>query len=188
MAANTIDTIEEIVDWIIENSQHTVEQGDRFERLMLAFFKNAPVWQEQFEDVWLWNDWSGNLAETDHGIDLVAKNRGEDSYTAIQAKCYARSTTLNKPEVDSFISASGGEEFSRRILVATTYNIGSKAQKEMDRQTKPVQLVSLSDLREAGIDWAEWSPDNFTVQRSKPKTPKDPVSYTHLTLPTTPYV
>lgn len=173
MANRTIDTIEEIVDWIIEQSQHTVEQGDRFERLMLAFFKNAPVWQEQFDEVWLWKEWAGNRAETDHGIDLVAKNRGEDTFTAIQAKCYSRTTTLNKPEVDSFISASGGDEFTRRILVATTYNIGSKAQKEMDRQTKPVQLVSLSDLRDAGIDWADWSPDTYVVKRSAPKEPKD---------------
>ena len=136
MANRTIDTIEEIVDWIIEQSQHTVEQGDRFERLMLAFFKNAPVWQEQFDEVWLWKEWAGNRAETDHGIDLVAKNRGEDTFTAIQAKCYSRTTTLNKPEVDSFISASGGDEFTRRILVATTYNIGSVSYTHLTLPTK----------------------------------------------------
>ncbi len=66
MAEEKIDTIEGIVDWIIEQSQHTVEQGDRFERLMLTFFKEAPVWQEQFEEVWLWKDWAGNRSETDH--------------------------------------------------------------------------------------------------------------------------
>ena len=135
-----ITTIEGIVDWIIAESGTTVEQGDRFERLMYHFFRLAPVWHNQFNEVWLWKDWPGNNGETDHGIDLVAKNREDDGYTAIQAKCYARTTTLNKPEVDSFISASGGDEFTRRIMVATTYHIGDKALKEMERQTKPVQL------------------------------------------------
>lgn len=168
----SISTIEEIVDWIIGTAEHTAEQGDRFERLMLQFFRHAPAWADQFDDVWLWSEWPGNESDADHGIDLVAKNAGEDTYTAIQAKCYQRTTTLNKPDIDSFISASGREHFTRRILVSTTYNIGAKAQKEMDGQTIPVQLVTLDGLRDSGINWADWSPDNFTIERADPKTPK----------------
>jgi len=173
MTQPRIHTLSGIVDWIIENSEHTADQGNRFERLMAAFFRTSPVWVEQFSDVWLWNDSPGNNGEADHGVDLVAKNRYDDGYTAIQAKCYSRTTTLNKPEVDSFISASGSKEFTRRILVSTTFSIGDKAKKEMDRQEKPSSFLLLSELEEAGIDWAAWSPDNFeAVKRTSAKTPR----------------
>lgn len=38
---------------------------------------------------------------TDTGIDLVAKTELGD-YWAIQCKCYAENTTIDKPAVDSF--------------------------------------------------------------------------------------
>lgn len=169
----TVATIEGIVDWIIEQSESTTDQGDRFERLMLEFFRTAPVWEEQFEQVWLWNDWPGNEGQADHGVDLVGENP-DGTFTAIQAKCYARTTTLNKPEVDSFISASGRDYFTRRILVSTTFDIGTKALKEMAGQSVAVQVVTLDDLRDSGIDWADWSPERYdAIRRTDPKTPRD---------------
>jgi len=166
-------TIEWIVDWIIEQSASTTDQGDRFERLMLEFFRTAPVWVDQFEQVWMWKDWPGNEGAADHGVDLVAENP-DGTFTAVQAKCYARSTTLNKPEVDSFISASGRDHFTRRVLVSTTFDIGTKAKKEMAGQAVPVQVITLDDLRDSGVNWADWSPERYdSIRRSDPKTPRD---------------
>jgi len=89
-----VSTIEAIVDWIIDQSESTTDQGNRFERLMLQFFRTAPVWVEQFEQVWLWNDWAGNERKTDHGIDLVGENPDGTFHTTTQTSpAGIRSTT-----------------------------------------------------------------------------------------------
>lgn len=50
-------TIFDILDEIRENSASERDKGDKFERLMLAFFKNDPIFKDRFSNVWLWMDW-----------------------------------------------------------------------------------------------------------------------------------
>ena len=57
---------------------------------------------------------------SDIGIDLVAKLRGEDGFCAIQAKFYQPGTALKKGDVDSFIAASDGREFTHRAIIDTS--------------------------------------------------------------------
>ena len=165
-------TIQRIVAWIIKESATTKEQGDTFERLMRLFFKEEPSWKAQFEEVWLWDDWPLRDGH-DHGIDLVAKNVGEDSYTAIQAKCYAPSTRVNKSEIDSFVSASNREHFTRRIFVSTGHDLSPNAEKELENALPPVTRLSLADLASYEIDWSKWSPEADALTRTSAKTPMD---------------
>jgi predicted helicase len=104
--------IDQVLDRIRESSQNSREVGDKFERMMLAFFRLDRSYAAQFEEVWLWTDWSGNEGKPDTGIDLVAKNAHDDGFTAIQCKCYAPNTRLEKSDIDSFFTASGKAAFS----------------------------------------------------------------------------
>jgi predicted helicase len=132
------------------------EKGTYFERLALAYFQNDPVQSEEYEVVWSWADWAkanGRDAK-DVGIDLVAKLRNEDGFTAIQAKFYTADTRIQKAHIDSFISASGKEPFRRRIVLDTTEQEWSANAEEMIRgQAIPVVRIGLTDLRESRIDW-----------------------------------
>jgi predicted helicase len=132
------------------------EKGTYFERLGLAFFRHDPVQAEEYEAVWTWSDWAKENCwdGRDVGIDLVAKLRNEDGFAAIQAKCYAAETRIQKSHIDSFISASGKEPFRRRVVLDTTEGEWSPNAEEMIRgQSIPVVRIGLSDLRESRIDW-----------------------------------
>lgn len=166
-------TIEDVLAQIRDVSENSKEIGDRFERLMLAFFKTERSYQKQFEQVWMWNDWPGNQNKPDTGIDLVAKNVDDDGFTAIQCKNYSPTTSLTKEDIDSFFTASGKEEFTRRIIACTT-NLWSKhAEDALHGQTKPVQRIGVEHLSNSTIDWSQWdinSIDALTVNpRKRPR-------------------
>lgn len=132
------------------------EKGTYFERLGLAYFQHDPVQAEEYEAIWTWSDWAkeNGWDGRDIGIDLVAKLRNEDGFAAIQAKCYAAETRIQKSHIDSFISASGKEPFRRRVVLDTTEGEWSANAEEMIRgQSIPVVRIGLSDLRESRIDW-----------------------------------
>jgi predicted helicase len=69
-----------------------------------------------------WTEWAiaNGRNGKDVGIDLVAKLRNEDGFAAIRAKFYAADTKIQKPHIDSFISASGKEPFRRPVVLDTT--------------------------------------------------------------------
>ena len=82
------------------------EKGTKFERLMRSWLLTDPRYNE-LESVWLWEDFPGrnDFGGNDTGIDLVAKTELGD-YWAIQCKCYAENTIIDKPAVDSFLATS----------------------------------------------------------------------------------
>ncbi|MBQ7502552.1 restriction endonuclease [bacterium] len=68
----------------------TKDIGTAFERAALYYLSNAPEWTNLVEDVRLWSECELRDGR-DNGIDLVAKDRGDGTYWAIQCKCYAGS-------------------------------------------------------------------------------------------------
>ena len=94
----------------------------------------------------------------DTGIDLVAQERGTGDLVAIQCKFYARTTTVGKPDVDSFLAASGTTDFAQRMIVSTTDRWNSHAEATIHRQHKPVRRIGLSDLAGSRVDWGLYSP------------------------------
>ena len=96
-----------LLEKIRNESYSEKDKGTKFERLVRDYFRTSKRFIGQLDQVWLWNDFPfrKDFGGKDLGIDLVAKAK-DGGYWAIQCKCYGENTTINKPAVDSFISAS----------------------------------------------------------------------------------
>jgi predicted helicase len=140
------------------------DKGDRFERLMAAYLQTDPKYANKFKNVWLWNEFPGrkDLGGNDTGIDIVAQiNEGE--YWAIQCKCYAEGTIIDKKAVDSFLSTSSRKfkneqletvSFSHRLWIDTTgRRWTSNAEEVILNQNIPLSRLGLFALEEAPVDW-----------------------------------
>ena len=139
------------------------EKGTKFERLMRSWLLTDPRYNE-LEKVWLWEEFPGrkDFGGTDTGIDLVAKTEMGD-YWAIQCKCYAEDTIIDKPAVDSFLATSSRTftnevtfqttRFAKRIWISTTNHWGSNAEDAIHRQEPPVTRIGLADLNSSPVDW-----------------------------------
>lgn len=139
------------------------EKGTKFERLMRSWLLTDPRYNE-LESVWLWEDFPGrkDFGGTDTGIDLVAKTELGD-YWAIQCKCYAENTIIDKPAVDSFLATSSRTftnevtfqtaRFSNRIWISTTNHWGTNAEETIRNQEPPVTRIGMADLDSSPVDW-----------------------------------
>ena len=78
------------------------DKGERFERLMQAFLKTAPLYAGIFEHVWMWADfpYKNTFSDKDTGIDLVAQTH-EGDFWAIQCKYYSEETRIDKLAVNA---------------------------------------------------------------------------------------
>jgi predicted helicase len=139
------------------------DKGDRFERLMQAYLQTDRKYCYLFKRVWMWKDFPGksDLGSTDTGIDLVALTH-EGDYWAIQCKCFQENTTIDKPAVDTFLSASSRQflnenlkttGFAHRLWISTSNNWGSNALEAFKNQNPPVTRINYYDLVEARVDW-----------------------------------
>ena len=92
----------------LADSSHA--QGKQFERVMVRYFLQAPLYRDKLKTVQLWGEWAGahEIDGRDVGIDLVAETLDGDCW-AIQCKCYADTHTLQKRDIDSFLAATGRE-------------------------------------------------------------------------------
>ena len=152
-----------VLESIRKETQTERDKGTRFERLIQAFLQTDQRYSRLFRHVWLWSEFFGRKAfgGTDTGIDLVAETV-DGGYWAIQCKCYQEKTVISKGDVDSFLSTSGrlfpnqeGKDttFEQRLWISTTDSWGSNALEAMHNQTPPVQILGLSDLEAAAVDW-----------------------------------
>jgi predicted helicase len=160
--------LQDLLEAIRSSATSEKDKGDKFERLMLAYFRAEPAYKRQFESVWLWSDWPDNKGKPDTGIDLVAKNSDGSGYTAIQCKNYAPTTTLDKHDIDSFFTASGKAPFSYRIIVATTNNWTNHAEDALVNQNPPVRRIGVDALESSTIDWERLDVKNLNNLYSKP--------------------
>ena len=142
------------------------DKGSRFERLMQAFLQSYPLYRNKLKNVWMWEDFpcKQSLGDIDLGIDLVAFTY-EGDYWAIQCKCYAANTVIDKPAVDTFITTSSrsfvdenGDErrFSFMLWIDTTEKgFNSNAATSIQNQSIPFSRFGLNDLLNADVDWDE---------------------------------
>lgn len=156
-----------LLDTLREASNSKSGQGTMLERLVKQFLLVSPLYSRIYDKVWLWTEFPYNGNQHDMGIDLVAHLRGEEQdYCAIQVKFYDENYAVQKPDVDTFLSASGKPfyvddvpvYFKQRLIVSTTDKWSSTAENTILGQRPPVNRIRLKDLQEAGIDW-----DNFTL-------------------------
>lgn len=73
--------------------------GGDFERLCQWYLWHAPRYREQFDAVWLWNEWPDRWG-VDAGIDLVVRTRTGELW-AVQAKAFSPHRMIPKSEIDS---------------------------------------------------------------------------------------
>ena len=155
----------------------TVEKGALFEELTKAFFEQDALYHQQFEKVWFWIEWPGRAGRPDTGIDLVAKNRDDGEFTAIQCKFFEGNTSVTKDHVDSLISTSGiyvpgGPRFTKRIFVSTTDRWTTNAEETLNQQV-PVVRLGAHDFENSSIDWTQFDINQPTVmvqrERNSPR-------------------
>ena len=144
------------------------DKGDKFERLIKAYLKTDPEWSAKFEDVWLWSEWDGHGNIPDIGVDLVAKNRDRDDFTAIQCKFYEPGQRVAKSAIDSFLAATMRPDFnfSTRYVFDTSAGWTNNVEKEVQGV---VQRVDISYLDDATIDWDQfrWETPEIVVPTGK---------------------
>lgn len=157
-------TINDILHEIRLKATTEREKGTDFERLMKLWFLTDPRYSE-LEKVWLWEEFPArkDFGGKDLGIDLVARTEYGD-YWAIQCKCYAEDTQIDKGAVDSFLSNASRQftdpdtfqtkEFSNLVWVQTNRKRwGSNAELAIQGLSKPFNRISLYDLEISVVDW-----------------------------------
>lgn len=173
-----MSVLTDIFDSFRTTSHTEREKGNYFENLAKVYFQNEPRYKDLYSDVWLWQDWrtdwikaGHNDPGTDTGIDLVAKTNGTEEYHAIQAKFYDSDSKLYKHQVDSFFTASGKKPFTHRLLILSTDKISPHVDAAMQGQHIPCQKITLADLEDSKIDWANWFSQKtvFLKERKSPR-------------------
>ncbi|WP_307858269.1 DEAD/DEAH box helicase [Cellulomonas fulva] len=161
--------LEDVLDQLYYSATSEREKGDKFERLMLAFFKTDVQWADRFADVWMWSEWPERHGRRDNGIDLVAVDRATNETVAIQCKFYDPAHYLTKPDIDSFLSESGKAPFAQRLVVSTTDRWNVNAEAAIENQQIPVQRLRFMDLAESSIDWSQFDLTTPEVMELKDK-------------------
>ena len=146
-----------LLDSFREEAHTQREKGRYFEDLTLVFFRRDAKQNSCYEGVWPYAEWAKERGRdpSDTGIDLVAKMRGEDGYCAIQAKFYEPGRPLRRGDIDSFIAASDGSEFTHRAIVDTsTKDFGKNLQNTINGLGTPFTRIRLVDFERSSIDWS----------------------------------
>ncbi len=164
-------TVYDVLEDLRKQSTSEADKGSRLERLMARFLRTDPVYAEQFSEVYLWQDWPGREGKHDTGIDLVAVDRLTGGNVAIQCKFFGSHTSISKPDIDTFMSASGKQGFIERIIVSTTDNWNSNAEHAIQGQQIPVRRIGLADLEASPVDWDafDWAAPDVLPTTDKKK-------------------
>ena len=158
------------LDYIREVARSERRKGELFERLMVQYFSEDPIYKERFSQVWLWKQWAAQRTDydaNDIGVDLVAQER-DGGFCAIQCKCYAPDTRITKPHIDSFITASASKIFTSRIIVDTGGEWGPNALRAIDPIRDTCKVIRYSDLERSPFEWPnlrEQDPEQLTYKQ-----------------------
>ncbi|SFO55118.1 Predicted helicase [Acidaminococcus fermentans] len=164
-------------------SRNEREKGQRFEILMKHFLKTAPLYKQDIEEVWLWNEFPfrKDFGGTDLGIDLVAKTYAGD-YWSIQCKFYQENTTIQEAAVSNFVTNSSRSfqdeqgmtrHFSLMLWIDTKSSWSRNAEKVTRNQSIPFQRLGYYDLRDAEVDWDALA-DGLEGAEARPSAKKSP--------------
>lgn len=172
-------TIHDILIQLAESSLSNSDKGDKFERLMVAYFKTDPLYAIRFSGVWQWANWPDRVSGQDTGIDIVAQERETGEFCAIQCKFYDHLHTLQKADIDSFFTASGKKPFTSRIIISTSDDWSKHAEEALAEQHIPVTRIRVQDLDESGVDWSQFNlnrPDKVELKPRKELFPHQEIA------------
>ncbi len=161
-------SFENLVDQINHSAKTQRDRGTYFEYLVRAYLQHEPTYKNEFKNVWMLADVPDTFAipKVDIGVDLVAeKFTGE--LVAVQAKFYDH--TIQKANIDSFLSELGKDYYESGIIVASTDKWGKNAEKALADRSDVVR-IGLSDLKNSQINWEKFSfeqPEQVVVKEKK---------------------
>ncbi|MED3735056.1 DEAD/DEAH box helicase [Geobacillus stearothermophilus] len=162
-------TIYDVLEQLRSVARNKREQGDLFERLMLAYLRTDPQYKQLFSNVWRWMDWPGREGRTDTGIDLVAEEALTGDIWAIQCKFYDSDYKIQKSDLDSFFTESGKHPFRKRMIIVTA-PMSKHAYEACQDQQIETTILDMDKLEQSTIDWGLFSwdrPDALSVRKKK---------------------
>jgi predicted helicase len=156
-------SFQQILEKYRQISYNPKDKGDKFERLMQRYLQTDPVYCDELKHVWLWDEfpYKAQLGGVDLGIDLVAEHI-DGSYWAVQCKCYAEKSIIDKPKVDSFIATANRSfsddagtlhHFSFLLWISTTNRWGEHALETLKGQRIEIGIIYQDVLEQSPVDW-----------------------------------
>jgi len=146
-------------------------KGTQFEHFVKWFLKNDPEWITQVDEVWLWDEYPDRWGP-DCGVDLVFRHKNGETW-AVQAKCYDTKYSINKKDVDTFLSESSRQGIDKRLLIASTDQVGRNARQVCQAQEKPVTLYLHANFDKAAIDYPSDMSQLSSAKRKELPAPRD---------------
>ena len=147
-------TIYDALEYIRMNATSEKDKGTQFERLTRFFLKNDPLWKSRFSEVWMWSNAPTNDG-ADIGIDLVAKDREDNSYWAIQCKCLDDDATLDYKSVGTFFGKTGIDGTYPHTMIVTSASRFSAHLETVADSWNTVRIFT-DNMAESEIDYSDW--------------------------------
>lgn len=76
-----------------------------------------------------------------------------------ECKFYEVEYSVSKADIDTFLAASGKENFVERIIISTAGNWNKNAQDTIQKQQIPCSCLTLQNLEQSIIDWSLFNID-----------------------------
>ncbi|MCC4325219.1 DEAD/DEAH box helicase family protein [Limosilactobacillus reuteri] len=167
-------TFNELIKQVNDHIKGTRDRGTAFEEIVVAYLKNEPTYHNKFSHVWMLNEVPDELGipKKDTGVDIVAQDRITGGLTAVQAKFYTGK--VGKDTINSFIAEFSKNYYEAGILVSTTDQWNRNAEQALEKLSKPMTRIGLSQLEHASINWQLFDFDQPNDHlRQKPKELRD---------------
>ncbi|MBP2568817.1 putative helicase [Agrobacterium tumefaciens] len=151
--------LSELLETYRAASGHETEKGDYFERVIRVFLQNDSTQKQFYTEVVPFSRWAADHGwkGNDTGIDLVATLTDGGGYAAIQCKFYNPEHSIQKSDLDSFISAASNDLFKRLIIADTTRrDLSRNAKETLDKLSKEWNRISIDELEASRIDWSQF--------------------------------
>ena len=155
--------IYDALSFIRNTAKSEKDKGTKFERLSRFFLKNDPLWSERFSEVWMWKDAPTNTG-ADIGIDLVAKDKEDGSFWAIQCKCYSDDDTLRYADVGTFYGKTGNKGVYEHTMIITSAGRFSTHLDEVAKEWGTIRIF-LDEMASSNIDYEPWIKGKTTTKR-----------------------
>jgi len=151
--------LQKILDDYRISSRSEREKGDYFEKLVRVFLENDDIQRQFYSSVVPFSEWAKDhgWSQKDIGIDLVATLTDGSGFVAIQCKFYSPDYSIQKPDIDSFISAAANDLFTRLVIADTTRKeFGQNAKETLDKLSKDWNRIGINELEASRIDWSQF--------------------------------
>ena len=150
-------SVYDALDPIVNASISEKEKGAKYEAACVWYLRNDPFWAQRFERVGTleealgWEDCPVHDTQ-DTGIDLVAHDREDGSWWAIQCKCHDADKLLPKKVCDSFFArALGDNSIARYMIMTTAKGIAKNLRQQVDNTG--AMVIDTAKMFVSKLDW-----------------------------------